>query len=271
METTDWLYYKRGLDFRGDLSLAKKIVKSDAKKLFKEYGNKVLYIRNVYDYNCPVATSFWYVVRDREVQIEEHPVSNTRTQIRKSMKEYRFELVPISEMRRIGYKVYIENWYRFPENNRPPLESEVEFLRYLNEQEKRGVEFWVGYSRESGDAAMWVSVYLVGSVAYFESIRFSCNFMRHNPTYGLYYVVSNYYIASRGVQRITSGARTITQHSQAQDFQESKLMYRRAYCRFKLILRFPYNFFVMLLFPFRSLLPKKNKLMELLQLKSFEC
>lgn len=271
MEETDWKFYKRGLDFRGDLFSAEKLLKSDAMKLFKKYGKKVLYIRNVYDYDSAVATSFWYIVRDREVQIEEYSTSKIRTMVRKSILEYHFELVPISEMRRIGYKVFFENWQRFPENNRPRLESEVEFKRYLKEQEKRGVEYWVGYSRESGDAAMWLSVYLVGSVAYFESIRFSCNYTRHNPTYGLHHVVSNYYIASRGVKQIISGARTVTQHSKAQDFNERVLMYRRAYCRFKLVLRFPYNLFVILFLPFRSLLPKNNKLRHILQLKSFEC
>lgn len=44
----DWLYYKKGLDFRGDLTGAAQLGRSDAKRLLRASEQRALYIRNVF-------------------------------------------------------------------------------------------------------------------------------------------------------------------------------------------------------------------------------
>lgn len=264
-----WMLYKRGLDYRGDLLGARRIDSREATALYRAFGGRAFYIRNVYDFDCEEATGFWYVVRDRAMEIDDYGSKKDRQQIRRSLKAYEFKRVDLEEMRRVGYRVFCENWQRFPEGNRPALISEEEFSSYLEEQIARGIEFWAGYSRESGEAAMWESVYVTGGMAVEEVEKLSCRYKQHYPTYGLNHVVANYYLQERGLRYVVAGARTATERSNVQHFLLSKMGFRKAYCRLRVRFRFPFNVAMCCLYPFRGLLPRRCGLGSLLKLMEY--
>lgn len=263
------MYYQRGLDFRGDLTLSERLTRSEAQQLFSYFGRKALYIRNVYDFDCREETEFWYVVRDRALEIEEYATRKDRQQVRRSLRAYEFRRIDVDEMRRVGYRVFYENWLRFPEDKRPPLDTEAQFQQFLDEQAARGVEFWGGYSRETGEMAMWESVYVVRLMAVEERERLSYRYKNHYPTSGLNHVLANYYIRERGMRYVVGGARSVTEHSNVQHFLIDKMLFRKAYCRLQLVCRFPYNLVIAVFYPFRYFLPRRSKLGLLLALKSF--
>lgn len=265
----DWLLYARGLDFRGDLLDAKRLTAGEVDLLYRAHGGEVAYIRNVYDFDCAENTAFWYVVRDKAMEIDDYPSKKDRQQIRRSLKAYDIKKVDIEEMGRVGYQVFYENWLRFPERHRPKLESKEAFESYLHVQEARGVEFWVGYSTETGEAVMWETVYVTGSMAVEERERLSYRYKQHYPTYGLNHVIANYYLQERGLRYVVAGVRTATEHSNVQDFLLKKMGFRKAYCKLKVWLRFPFNLIVPCAYPFRKLLPRGSNLRSLLMLVQY--
>lgn len=269
VRVTDWLLYARGLDFRGDLLDAKRLTAGEVDLLYRSHGGEVAYIRNVYDFDCAEKTAFWYVVRDRAMEIDAYPSKKDRQQIRRSLKAYDIKRVDIEEMGRVGYQVFYENWLRFPEHHRPKLASKEEFESYLQVQVARGVEFWVGYSTETGDAAMWETVYVTGSMAVEERERLSYRYKQHYPTYGLNHEIANYYLKKRGLRYVVAGARTATEHSNVQDFLLKKMGFRKAYCKLKVWFRFPFNLIVPCAYPFRKLLPRGSIIRSLLMLVQY--
>ena len=269
-EDSYWLYYQRGLDARGDLTKSRKLGRNELKVLFRRYGRKLLYIRNVYNFDCQKETSFWYVVRDVALSPNEYRTSKLRGQIKKSLTEYDSRRVGIDEMRRGGDGVFYENWLRFPEKSRPNLESREEFERSLAVQEARGAEFWIGYSVETGEAATWASVYVVDNMVYGERVRLSYKYVKNYATYGLYHVLTSYYLGERGLCYYIAGARTATSHSHVQDFLIEKMQFRKAYAGLQVPIRFPYSLVVSLLLPFRNAFSSTSKIGALLRLKSYE-
>ena len=82
----DWMLYREGLDFRGDLLNASHLTLHEVRGLFKSFGGRAFYIRNVYDFDCAERTGFWYVVRDRVMGVDEYPKRKDRQQIRRSLR-----------------------------------------------------------------------------------------------------------------------------------------------------------------------------------------
>lgn len=265
----DWMRYREGLDFRGDLLNALRLTLHEVHSLFKSFGRKAFYIRNVYDFDCAERTEFWYVVRDRALAIEEYATRKDRQQVRRSLRAYEFRRVDLIEMLRVGYRVSLEHWQRLPRNRRFVHATEADFTDFLHAQNARGVEFWVGYSTETGEAAMWESVYIVGCMAVEEQERLSYRYKQYYPTYGLNHVIANYYLKDRGLRYVVAGARTVTEHSNVQEFLLKKMGFRKAYCKLKVWFRFPVNLIVPCAYPFRKLLPRGSNLRSLLMLVQF--
>lgn len=270
-DSNEWIYHQRGVRYCGDLAKAKRLSAAEVKAIFKWYGRKAFYLRNPYDFDCKKETDYWYIVGDHALEIENYRSAKVRTKIRKSLKTYDFRIVDMAEMERHGYKVFCENWQRFPRTNRPKLMHEDEFKKYLLKAESRGVEFWMGYSTETGEAAMWATLYEVGGFVYGEEICLSRQYTQHYPTYGLHHELLRFYLKEKGLKCYLSGARSATQHSNIQEFLIENLEFRKAYCRLQVPIRFPYNVIVAVLLPFQKLVPRTSRLRALLRLKSCEC
>lgn len=264
----NWIYYKYGLDYRGDLTQSKELSSDEMRTLFHDFGKKTLYIRNVFNFDCEKKTNFWYVVRSISMETNEYKSSKICGQIRRSLRAYSIKRVDREEMRRVGFTVYHDCWLRFPKSNRPKLEitNENEYSKYIEEQENRGVEFWVGYSLETGEAAMTETVLPIGNVLYKEQERLSYKYTNHYPTYALNHEIANYYINERGISYIIAGARTVDNHSNVYDFLITKMGFRKAYCSLSVKFRFPLNVFVIITYPFRKLLPLNNPFRKILTL-----
>lgn len=261
----NWLLDQYGLIYWGDPTQSRKLSRDEVRSLFKQTGFEALYVRNIFGFESSQATQYWLVLRDRVFSYEDYP-SKVRLKVRRSVRAYLFKRVGMSEMREVGYRVYKENWKRLPKGKHPRLQNEQGFQVYLNKQEARNAEFWIGYSRETGEAAMWSSVYLAGESAIEETVMLSFSYKSHYPTYGLYHVMANYYIQDRGMRYFVAGGRSATEHSNVQPFLLSTMGFRRAFCKLQFKVRFPFNVFVMCCYPFRRLLPKNSGLQAVLRL-----
>lgn len=61
-------------------------------------------LRNVYDWDCGHETSFWYVIKDSFVGMEE--LSSNEKSSEEIIKTYDVYRVPASEMLRVGFPIF---------------------------------------------------------------------------------------------------------------------------------------------------------------------
>lgn len=265
-EDGKWMLYREGLDFRGDLVHASHLALHEVHSLFKSFWGGILHAECI---RLRLCRADGILVRDRVMGVDEYPKKKDRQQTRRSLRAYEFRRVDLIEMLRVGYGLSLEHWQRLPRNRRFVHATEADFTDFLHAQNARGVEFWVGYSTETGEAAMWESVYIVGCMAVEEQERLSYRYKQYYPTYGLNHVIANYYLKDRGLRYVVAGARTVTEHSNVQEFLLKKMGFRKAYCKLKVWFRFPVNLIVPCAYPFRKLLPRGSNLRSLLMLVQF--
>ena len=80
---------------------------------------------------------------------------------------------------------------------------------------------------------------------------------KHNnsyPYYGLFYSLNAYYLGEKHFQYVTDGARTITEHSNIQDFLIDNFHFRKAYCHLTIHYKWWMKLAVKFLYPFRKLI-----------------
>lgn len=259
----DYRLYKGCLEFYGDLYKAEKVNFDELEKMRREV--KALLIKHVYDFDCDQETSYWYIIQDNFFDLLDYP-SNTRKQIRKSLSVYKYRKVNPEEMYLNGYKVYcaasLRRGIAIPEMDKKT------FSLYIDSNYKRGVEYWMGYEIESGEAAMWEAVLVQKYCVVEEVEKLSIYYTKHNPTYGLNYELMRYYIKEHGFKYIIAGARTLQERSNVQDFLISKMKFRRAYCRLQCCYDWKVNFLYFLLYPFQNVI-SNSKLRILFGLKKY--
>ena len=81
---------------------------------------------------------------------------------------------------------------------------------------------------------------------------------KHNntyPYYGLFHSLNAYYVGERQFRYVADGARTITEHSNIQEFLMDNFNFRKAYCRLELHYQWWMRLAVKILYPFRKLVP----------------
>lgn len=253
MNTLQYKYYEKGVIYSGDHYKRTKLTPSEAKSIMNKYN--ALYLRNIYDFDTDEETNYYHVIQDKFYDIDELPSKSTRKNLRKSLNTYRYEIVSKNEILKYGYKIFCEAAIRF---NIKPSRTSQEFVDYINEIYNQGGDFWIGYDIASGEPAMWESILKFDDNVVMDIERLSYKFTKGNPTYGLNYKITEYYIKEKGYKYIDAGAISITQHSNVQDFLINKLQFRRAFCRSELYFKPWINFLLALgkpIFPLMKYFP----------------
>ncbi|WP_329903757.1 hypothetical protein [Porphyromonas pogonae] len=250
IDINQYRLYKGCLEFYDDLYLGKFQDKKSLNLLMKKSG--ALFIKQVYDFDCTAETNFWYIIQDKFIEIDKFKSKNVKKQIRKSLSTYRYELVTPKEMHNVGYKIYCEAFLRYGKD-KPDMDENM-FHEYLDEAISRGVEYWIGYHVEDNLPAMFEAVLVQKDCVVEEMEKLSVYYTKNNPTYGLNYELTRYYLKERGLKYIIAGSRSLTEHSNVQNFLIDKFEFRRAYCRIQLHYQMKIKIAIFLLKPLKKIL-----------------
>ncbi|MCI6154131.1 MAG: hypothetical protein MR676_03485 [Porphyromonas sp.] len=243
--------YKRCAEFYDDLYTGEKLSKKQLNRIRKV--KKALFVKNIYNFDCPQATDNWYIIRDRYYDIEEYESKNTRKQLRKSLSVYEYKRINKQEMLSKGYQVYVDSSTRFKKKAKAFFSMD-EYYSYIQKGFDEGREFWGGYDRATGEMAMWEEIYIKGDMVVENKERLSYRFTKHNPTYGLNHEIAKHYLTERGYRYLNAGSRSFDGHSNVQNFLIDKLQFRRAYCQVQLYFPQPLRSLIILGYPFLWLL-----------------
>ena len=75
------------------------------------------------------------------------------------------------------------------------------------------------------------------------------------PYYGLIYEMNRYYLEELKLKYVNDGSRSITEHSNIQQFLIDTFHFRKAYCRLQIVYKWWMRLVVNLLYPFRKIIP----------------
>lgn len=236
------LYNKIWVD--KDISSSKPISHEKVDELLKKGG---LVVRNTYEWDKSVESSFWYVIKDEFGDIKELP-TKVRNQVRKSLKTYEFKIVPYEEMLRVGCELFNKSRERFGDNQKFTQEQ---WKDRLNRDKNN--EYWIGYEIETGKPASFALNAIYYDYVDYCTMGISPDFPNNTyPMYGLIFEMNRYYLEERKAKFVCDGARSITGHSNIQTVLEEKFKFRKAYCDMQVFYKWWLGIAINLLYPFRG-------------------
>lgn len=218
-------------------------------------------IRNIYDFDTPEETSFWYVIKDTFSDLTEFS-SKVRNQVKKSLKVYDFIRVTADEMLQNGFPIFKSALSGYKVKTKAL--SKDDFVRRVEHDRDMGnVDFWFVKEKQTGKyVALAINTLQEGCCNY-RTLKAMPEYLHNStyPYYGLIYMMNKYYLETVGVKYVSDGARSITEHSNIQPFLIDKFKFRKAYCRLQIKYKFWVRIVVTLAYPFRKITP-------ILQIKS---
>lgn len=241
--------YRNAWRFEGPPHKEPHLAKSEAKALLKQGG---LLVRNTFDFDTPEKTCFWYIIKDRFDGLDELK-PNERNKIRRSLNTLTFKKVNVDLLEQNGWNILKATYDDYAVSDRKMNLSL--FLDYLSECKSKEYDYWGVFDNDIliGFCTVWLwsddccEYGLIGILPEY----------KHNntyPYYGLFHSLNAYYLGEKGFKYVADGARSITEHSNIQDFLMDNLNFRRAYCHLALYYKWWMRLAVKLLYPFRKLI-----------------
>lgn len=250
MSVTDHYYiYKHAWVCKDDPGEEQPLSRKECKALLQQGGWMV---RNVYHFDKPQPGSFWYVIKDSFGGIQEVP-SKYRGYVRKALEYYDIHPCSKDYILQYGYKVYWLAQERYIMKQGSMLQQE--FVSVLQQQDSSW-EYWCAVDKSTGELAAF-SMNKVNAVSCnYSTLKAIPSHMRlHYVYYGLIYEMNSHYLQQRGLQYVSDGARSVTNHSQIQPFLMQKFQFRQAYCDIRITYKLWLKVLVKVLYPFRNIIP----------------
>ena len=259
----EWIYSHRGLISNEDPSKQISVTRTEIKELLNHYP-QALYIRWVSDLDkTEKINDYYYVLRDKEYDISELP-SRSRSQVRKCLRNCEIKKVSgVEIVNGGGYNVYLQEINRFSRRGMQSghILTESEFTHWMKSETQ---DLWVAFHEsrvigyaicrpvgESLNLVTWKADYTHYSSLY--------------PSYGMLYTMVNEYMSSGQYKYVFDGGRSMTEHSNVQEFLLTKMAFRKADARLQTYIRPWLKPALFILAPFEPLI-KNVKLRSIIRL-----
>lgn len=232
-----------------DESMEQQLTLRECKSLLNQGG---VMVRNVYNFDVKRETSFWFCIKDTFGGIEELS-STARRYVRRALKFYDVIKISGDTLLNIGYPIYVSAQKSYKVKcDVIPYEDFVSLITgYINDGDK---EFWGVKSKETGDfVALSINTIKQNSCEY-NTLKCKPEALQDGtqPYYGLIYEMNRYYLEESRLSYVNDGARTITNHSNIQNFLQQNFKFRKAYCDIRIVYRWWFGLAVKILYPFRK-------------------
>ena len=208
----------------------------------------VFFARWTSDFDCDTETQFWYVINDNSMEIGDYS-RNTRSKIRRGLKNCEVRLVNIDEIIQFGFDSYSAAFTKYNTHLRP--KSEVTFKKELTEL-VGDWEFWgiynnsimIGYCQNK----------VIGDYCDYSTIKFHPDYLNLYPSYALFYSMNQFYLNERKFKYINDGVRSISHDTNIQSFLIDKFKFRKAFCKLNISYHPLIRYLVLVLYPFYSVI-----------------
>lgn len=211
--------------------------------------NKCLLLRYISDFDNPNYSSFWYIIKDKFIPIEDFS-KNTRNQVKKGLKNCEVKKVSLDFFRSNCYEIYSSSILSYGQT---PV-TKAEFENSTFEDETR--DFWVAFDKEKNTPIAYSSNKITENSVNYTYIKYHTDYKNLYPSYALHYEMDKYYLDEKKLGYVNVGARSLLHETGVQDFLIHKFKYRKAFCKLNIVYNPMFGALVKVAFPFRSLINK---------------
>lgn len=246
---TDYSLYKGSWINAKSPHLNLKLSKGECKALLKQGG---FLVRNTYDFDINEETSFWFIIKDTFGGMEELS-SKTRNCIRRALKVLDIRIITKDLILKEGYDVYLSAFEKYKvKSETMDKESYVLMIQSIPDN----YQFWGCLDRETNHLIAYSMNSIVDNTCHYLSMKSMPSYLRgYYPYYGLLYLMNQYYLEELKLLYVSDGARSITEHSNIQDFLIERFCFRKSYCHIQIIYKWGIKLIVNTLYPFRRIIP----------------
>ena len=250
----EFYLYRHAWRFDGAPHEEPELRETEWKGLLKQGG---LMVRNTFNFDKKEEGCFWNLIKDHFGGMEELD-SNTRNRVAKALENLVFRHIDISVIQSEGYPILKETFDDYATTDRP-MNPQV-FDEYLQHCKNKNYEYWGVFDRNTqkliGFCAnrMWEEAIEYGVIGILPEYKRNQTF----PYYGLFYSMNQYYLKEKGLKYVTDGSRSITEHSNIQQFLEEKFLFRKSYCQLAVYYCWWMRIAVNMLYPFRKMITNRR-------------
>ena len=236
-------------------SKEKLLSKKENKDLLRNGGRM---IRNTYDFDTKDETSFWFVIKDKLEDISELP-SSTRKKIRRALKTYNFRRCAIEDLGKVAYDIIRSAEESYKVRCRPT--STDDFKTLINEYKSQdNRDYWCIENKSDGSIVGFSVNTIKSDSCEYDNAKCMAKSLHDStyPYYGLFYEMNRHYLGERKFKYVSDGSRSITEHSNIQQFLMYNFRFRKAYCKLRVFYKMWFCVVIKVLFPFRNVIPFRN-------------
>ncbi len=239
--------YRKAWRFNSAPHQENRLKEKEYRALLRKGG---ILVRNTYGFDQKEESSFWFLIKDSFGGLDELS-SNERNKIRNSNKKLTFKKIGFDLLKTEGYEIIKETYSDYAVSDRPM--NEKVFLEYLSGCQEKKFDYWGVFDNDRliGFCAVWL--WTSDSCEYgVMGIRPEYKRNQTYPYYGLFFRMNEYYLGEKHYRYVADGARSITEHSNIQEFLIQNLRFRKAYCQLDIHYQWWMKIAVNLLYPFRK-------------------
>lgn len=226
----------------------------EASRALRSFGGALL--RTTNGFQPDRTASEWYAVICRAfTPIESVRSSNTRSKLRRGLRNCDVRTLSCGELAGTGYEVYRRAFDRYGGADEPVAPSAFEAQVMSAEGFDDIVDHWGVFC--DGRLAGYASNYVFGDTeALYSTLKFHPDLLRKYSSYVLFHKMNEYYLREGGVGYVNDGFRSILHGTDLQDFLQRNFSFERAPTGLAAFYRPQYRLFVRVTFPLRGLIGK---------------
>jgi hypothetical protein len=254
----------------GPVSQPYRLSKGQCQELLRDLGG--LWVLWTDGFGPHAEDSEWHaVICRRHVAVEEVASGNTRSKLRRGLKQCEVRPVEVREIARNGYETYCAAVSGYG-HHAEILPTAKEFARRVMTDEPFGDirHQWAAYHGGKMVAFAQNLIYDKTEVDY-TLIKLHPEYLNRYSSYALIYRMNEHYLAQQGFEYVTDGFRSISHETGVQDFLMKEFGFEKARTGLRVHYRWPVGPLLRAARPFRGVLakayPKADALFELDRLR----
>lgn len=246
----NYYLYRKAWRYDGASHQEPQLTQEECRSLLKQGG---LLVRNTYDFDLKEETDFWYVIKDRLDALEDLK-PRVRNKIRHANRYFEYRLIPYDQFEKEVFPILEDTFAHYKVHDRT-MNREI-FSEYLDYCQQRHFDYWGIFLKEAGKMVGFCTVNNWDDCCEYGYSGIYSNYKSHGyyPFYGLYHHLNDYYLGEQGFRYVSDSARSITNHSEIQDFLIQNFNFRKAYCHLQVHYNWWMKIAVQTLYPFRKVI-----------------
>ena len=213
------------------------------------------------DFDCGYETNWWYLIRSAPFNMEDVSAKE-RKSIRQALKKSYVKRIDPAEHIDELYACYLSAFSQYETADN--LKSRNQFINLTSPS----VECWGGFDTETDKLIGYMTVAVYDVYAEIQTAKFDPAYFKSQASDSLYYTLLSHYLEERGKQYVCSGSRNINHKTGTQEYKIRRFGYRKAYCRLHIEYNPKVKPIIKVLYIFRKLLRKLDKITRIHQINA---